>query len=116
MKALMILLVLATPSVLRAATINCTIDGTGATPRVTYGSAAECKVTGNNGSYLITAKKEPRFVQMSCWRDGPGGDVSRCMTAVARNSMNKKEFYVDTFQEPGGSGRQPAWISVTFIN
>lgn len=103
-------------SSLQAATINCTIDGTGPSPRVAYGSATECRVTGSNGSYVLTAKKEPKFVQLSCWRDGPGGDVARCMVAAARNANNKKEFYVGTFQEPGGSGVRPAWFSVTFIN
>ncbi|WP_257386516.1 hypothetical protein [Tahibacter caeni] len=103
-------------SSLQAATINCTIDGTGAAPRVAYGSASDCKVSGSGGSYLLTAKKEPKFVQVSCWRDGPGGDVARCMAAVARNLANRKEFYVGTFQEPGSSGVRSAWFSVTFIN
>lgn len=116
MKAPYLMAVLFVSSSLHAATINCTIDGSGATPRVVYGSAAECKVAGSGGSYVLTATKEPGFVQMSCWRDGPGGDVARCMVAIARNSSNKKEFYVGTFQEPGGSGTRPAWFSVTFIN
>lgn len=116
MKALCLTAVLLASSSLHAATINCTIDGSGTTPRVAYGSAAECKVTGSGGSYVVTAKKEPKFVQMSCWRDGPGGDVARCMVAIARNSSDKKQFYVGTFQEPGGSGTRPAWFSVTFIN
>ncbi|HVH33152.1 MAG TPA: hypothetical protein VM847_03460 [Tahibacter sp.] len=116
MKTLLFAGALLLQSSLQAATINCTIDGTGTAPRVAFGSASECVATGSSGSYVLTAKKEPRFVQVSCWRDGPGGDAARCMAAVARNSANKKEFRIGTFQEPGGSAVQAAWFSVTFIN
>jgi len=116
MKALCLTTVLLASTSLHATTINCTIDGSGITPRVTYGSASECKVIGSGGSYVLTAKKEPKFVQMSCWRDGPGGDASRCIVGIVRNSSNTKEFRVGTFNEPGGSGTHPAWFSVTFIN
>lgn len=116
MKALLFAGALLLQSTLQAATINCTIDGTGAVPRVAYGSASECLATGDGGSYVLKVKKEPKFMQVSCWRDGPGGDVARCVAAVARNAANKKEFHIGTFQEPGGSKTLPAWFSVTFIN
>ncbi len=118
MKALLAaVLILAFAAPAYAATVNCTIDGSAATPVVRYGTAANCVVTGNNGSYRVVARREPKFVQATCWRDGPGGDVASCVVALVRNTSNKKEFYVSTWQDPtSNEGKRAAWFSITFID
>ena len=111
----MYLLVLFATSI-QAATVNCTIDGNGPTPKLVYGKTADCKVTGDNGNYLLIAKKEPKFVQASCWRDGPSGDASQCTIGLVRSLPDKRTFYVGTHLYPGSgsSGVRSAWFSFAY--
>jgi len=99
-----------------AATVNCTIDGTTSPPRVTFGKPADCKVTGSNGQYQLLAKKEPKFVQATCWRDGGGGDAAQCTVGLVRSLPNKKTFHIGTHLYPGSgaSGTRPAWFSFSY--
>jgi len=107
-------LVLINPA--QAATIMCTIDGTGSTPKLVVGKPSDCVVSGKDGNYSFTAKKELKFVLASCWRDGPLGDATACTTGVVRESQDKKKFRVGAYSYPGsgGSNASAAWVSVMF--
>ena len=101
---------------LSAQTVQCTIDGTGATPKLTFGAAADCVFTGKNGYYRLLARRAPKFLIASCWRDGGGGDATACTTALVRESQDKKAFRIGTYAYPGAgpAATSSAWVSVTY--
>ena len=118
MRIICLIFVLAVASPVDAATVTCTIDGTGAAPKVTFGKAGDCTFTGSNGRYALLTRSEPKYLQASCWRDGGGGDEVPCTIGLVRHSENKKLFEVFAYDSPGGSvgATKKAWISLTYTN
>ena len=116
MKHLLALVAILCINPLHAATISCTIDGTGPNPKLTFGPAKDCAFTGKNGSYQLTTRREPKFVLASCWRDGGGGDATACTSAIVRHSENTKILDVFGYPYPGSGTSNPksAWISITY--
>lgn len=100
----------------QAATVQCTADGTVSPPVLVNTKSSDCTVIGANGYYTVTFKREPKHLQATCWRDGPGGDAAMCAVAVVRESTNRRVFYIGTFRDPGTSGRQAAWFSLQSVN
>jgi len=103
-------------SPLEAQTVHCTMDGTGATSKLTFGKAADCAFSGKNGSYRLLARREPKFLIASCWRDGIGGDATACTTAIVRETQDKKAFRIGTHAYPGAgsAATSAAWVSLTY--
>ncbi len=101
---------------LAAETIHCTIDGIGAMPKLTFGKAADCAFLGKNGNYRLLARREPKFLVASCWRDGGGGDATACTVAIVRESQDKKAFRIGSHAYPGAgtAATSAAWVSVTY--